>query len=87
MQEKNQVVTGIPRMLSSYMLTMTYCMATVCHKNLTVILPLILNCKIIIPCKIFVQYGSKYLHVISFGLCIWYAFDILICKNESFVTA
>ena len=27
MQENNQVVTGIPRMLSSYMLTMTYYMA------------------------------------------------------------
>ena len=27
MQAKNQVVTGTPRMLSSCMLTMTYCMA------------------------------------------------------------
>ena len=74
MQEKNQVVAGIPRILSSYMI-MTYCMA----QNLTVILSLTINCY---SKYNFVPYGSKYLHVI----CIWYAFDILICKNGSFVT-
>ena len=63
MQAKNQVVTGIPRVLSSYMLTMTYCMAQKFNGNL----PLIINYKIIIPCKIFVSYGSKYLHVILLG--------------------
>ena len=33
MQGENQVVTGIPRMLSSYMFAMTYCMAQKFNDN------------------------------------------------------